>query len=436
MSDLLGSKALELAVSLAFFFFMSSLICSALRELIEAGLKTRALDLERAVRELLADPDGTGMTRDIFNHPIVAGLFVGKYDPASLRPKEDGPLLAKLPFSGRRHLPSYIPSGQFVAALVDVVVRGNGEDVPYAPSRPKGPIDLARLRAEVERSDNPAVRRALQVATDGAVTFDEATRRMEAWFNGSMDRASGWYKRRTQWMLFAIGLATALVMNIDSVTVTRRLLDDDDLRAAAVRAAEVRAPPPSPSASGTPSAPASLAATADTVQALRTELTNIGFPMGWSLQSGGLFPDAQARRCPPAKPAAASVCDGALVQVVAGKPVAAVSGGDLILMPIGWLITALAITMGAPFWFDMLSKFIIVRATVKPSQKSQDEASPERTLRTSPAGGDMVAGDIAGDAWRTAPSGTVPATPPAAPPVQPLILNRWAIGNDPDEGLI
>jgi hypothetical protein len=48
----------------------------------------------------------------------------------------------------------------------------------------------------------------------------------------------------------------------------------------------------------------------------------------------------------------------------------------------------------------------------------------------------MVAGDMAGDAWRTAPSGTVPATPPAAPPVQPLILNRWAIGNDPDEGLI
>ncbi|WP_162130160.1 hypothetical protein [Novosphingobium sp. AP12] len=427
---------------------MSSLICSALRELIEAGLKTRALDLERAVRELLADPDGTGMTRDVFNHPIVAGLFVGKYDPASLRPKEDGPPLAKLPFSGRRHLPSYIPSGQFVAALVDVVVRGNGEDVPYARPRPKGPIDLARLRAEVERFDNPAVRRALQVATDGAVTFDEATRRMEAWFNGSMDRASGWYKRRTQWMLFAIGLATALVMNIDSVTVTRRLLDDDDLRAAAVRAAEVRAPPLSPSVSGTPSAPAGLAGTADTVQALRTELTNIGFPMGWSLQSGGLFPDAQARRCPAAKPAAtrppgaagsphavAPACDGALVQVVAGKPVAAVSGGDLILMPIGWLITALAITMGAPFWFDMLSKFIIVRATVKPSQKSQDEASPERTLNTSPAGGDMVAGDVAGDAWRTAPAGAVQATPPATP-VQPLILNRWAIGNDPDEGLL
>jgi hypothetical protein len=42
---------------------------------------------------------------------------------------------------------------------------------------------------------------------------------------------------------------------------------------------------------------------------------------------------------------------------------------------VGWLLTALAISLGAPFWFDMLNKLIVVRSTVKPKEKSPDEPS-------------------------------------------------------------
>lgn len=45
---------------------------------------------------------------------------------------------------------------------------------------------------------------------------------------------------------------------------------------------------------------------------------------------------------------------------------------------IGWLITALAISLGAPFWFDVLNKFMVIRSTVKPTEKSQPEASEDR----------------------------------------------------------
>ena len=41
----------------------------------------------------------------------------------------------------------------------------------------------------------------------------------------------------------------------------------------------------------------------------------------------------------------------------------------------GWFITALAISLGAPFWFDTLNKFMVVRSTVKPQEKSKDEES-------------------------------------------------------------
>ncbi len=34
----------------------------------------------------------------------------------------------------------------------------------------------------------------------------------------------------------------------------------------------------------------------------------------------------------------------------------------------GWLITALAISIGAPFWFDLLSRFMQVRSAAKPRE--------------------------------------------------------------------
>jgi hypothetical protein len=34
-------------------------------------------------------------------------------------------------------------------------------------------------------------------------------------------------------------------------------------------------------------------------------------------------------------------------------------------------------SLGAPFWFDMLNKFIVVRSTVKPKGKSPEEKSKD-----------------------------------------------------------
>lgn len=44
---------------------------------------------------------------------------------------------------------------------------------------------------------------------------------------------------------------------------------------------------------------------------------------------------------------------------------------------IGWILTAIAISLGAPFWFDILNKFMVIRSTVKPQEKSKNEASKD-----------------------------------------------------------
>src|SRR5437868_2548627 len=41
------------------------------------------------------------------------------------------------------------------------------------------------------------------------------------------------------------------------------------------------------------------------------------------------------------------------------------------------LMAAVAASLAAPFWFDILNKMMVVRSTVKPREKSQEEGSKE-----------------------------------------------------------
>src|SRR2546423_868176 len=52
----------------------------------------------------------------------------------------------------------------------------------------------------------------------------KARENIEFWFNTSMDRVSGWYKRRAQRALFVIGLIVAIGLNIDTVRILRELM--------------------------------------------------------------------------------------------------------------------------------------------------------------------------------------------------------------------
>jgi hypothetical protein len=51
---------------------------------------------------------------------------------------------------------------------------------------------------------------------------------------------------------------------------------------------------------------------------------------------------------------------------------------DWYMRVIGWLITGFAISFGAPFWFDLLNKMMVIRSTVKPHEKSPEESSEDR----------------------------------------------------------
>jgi hypothetical protein len=330
-----SSNILDVAVGLVFVFLLLSLISSSANELIETFMRKRAAFLEKGIKEMMGDRDSKlsqEFVQKIYDHGLVNSLYIGSY----LDPK--------------RVLPTYIPSRNFALAVLDLWK--SGEKLP------------ANVGKALAAFDKVAQDRA-SAAQDKAELMQKE---VENWYNSSMDRVSGWYKRRSQIFVIVLGVTITVLVNADCIQIAKRLSTDANMRQAAARLAEKQTGPASTNAT-TP---------LDQMKKNLTDLDGIGLPLGWSPR-----PQSLAE--------VLSQCKDHWV---------------------GWLITALAISLGAPFWFDVLNKIIVVRSTVKPSEKSGPEASKD------PTGGSqkpmVLTVQSAGPAVQ-APPGPGDGNPPAQP---------------------
>jgi hypothetical protein len=373
-----GSAILDVATGIIFLFLMLSLICSALVELAEAYLKFRARDLEKGLKELLDDSAATGLVKDLYSHPLVNALFQGKYPP-----------------NDRKLLPTYIPARTFALALMDIVKPGGAAESgaagaalppPTASSIaavvPQGggvqavaaPVLTTALRAalvaKLVATPNSALHKALLSLVDAAGTDPAVARQnIEDWYNASMDRVSGWFKRRTHFILFGIGLMIAAVINADAIAFTKYLSTDKDARAVIVSRAEaVAKATPQPGSSAAPSTGLPAPAPKELVDSLGWLETQAGIPFGW--RAAPALDDKNADQ-----KAAKDAYDKELLAYRTDWRRVPDDFGGWLLKIAGLLLTACAVTLGAPFWFDVLNKIMVVRSTIKPKEKSPDEPS-------------------------------------------------------------
>jgi hypothetical protein len=246
----------------------------------------------------------------------------------------------------------------------------------------------------------------------------KARQNIEDWYNASMDRVSGWYKRRAHKFLLLIGFIAAVLLNADSLAIVRALNSDKSLREVVVAQAtqyikEAASPTPTPAASD--GAKPAAETTASTPVTKPTPPKSKPTPTPTPTLTPTPTPEqsniATASATPAGKPTPTptpSICDKepdspqckyekSLKTIESlGLPIGwdatdvnRTWPGSRVWQPaifsawkkqirlhwIGWFLTAFAISLGAPFWFDMLNKFIVVRSTVKPKEKSQDEPS-------------------------------------------------------------
>jgi hypothetical protein len=150
-----------------------------------------------------------------------------------------------------------------------------------------------------------------------------------------MERLSGWYKRRAQVFSLIIGLALALALNIDSLVVVQALWREPELRAGITAYVEQHTDQFAPPQEGEIAVP---------VDSLRQALISLELPLGWTT-----YAPKTSAMISAARDAGHSV----LLAVIFGW----------LLKGVGWLVTGLATSQGAPFWYDLLNKVVNLRSS-------------------------------------------------------------------------
>ncbi len=305
---------LEVALGLIVIYLLLGLICTAANELIAGLVNARARNLVHGLNNLLRN-SGTESEvacrffRDPFikalNKPLKKPLLVPEYLYGKARVKR---------FFDLQSAPSYLPPKVFVLALLKAI-SGDSEKIH----------DMSHLRQRVRELRGPDDLKDLLLALleDAQEDVDTFKENLEDWFNTSMDRVAALYRKKTQAVLLLLALLITVAANADTLEIARSLAVHDDLRKAVVE----RVVQENWSAAAQEAGEGGLSpqpSVASLKQSL-AELRQFGLPLGWQTTPQGF--------------------------------------GGWVAKLFGLLLTAVAVSLGAPFWFDILKKVMNVRAT-------------------------------------------------------------------------
>jgi hypothetical protein len=329
----MSSHYLDVAIGLSYTFLAVSLLCSATREAIASLFQTRAKVLLDGVLTMLHESAGRKKVRGILPSiqrllRLDRGFRLDALGAHSLTAEVmSHPLIIGMAQKGR--MPSYIPSAIFARAFIATLTAKYGKAQTTAMLLAKvGNDGLSRTLLAImgEGPDNVA---ALEAA-------------VRIWYDTVMERTSGWYKRRSQLVLFCVGLFYACALNIDALQLAQRLWGDSAATASLVKKATEVKPAAAPAAGSAAPTP-----TAQAAQASRELQTVKALPIGWPSPR---FDAAEGRGV------------GAFL-------------GALGFALFGWIITAFASSLGAPFWFDGIGWLLALRGSgAKPPDTTPSSA--------------------------------------------------------------
>ena len=180
--------------------------------------------------------------------------------------------------------------------------------------------------------------RAEKGGGDTQQQLQQFQREIEIWFDQSMERASGVYKRNSRGVAILLGTAIAIAANADSINIINRLSKDSMLRSTVNLYAQQLVEKNTSTKLDNPSNLTKIQGEVDRA------LDNLALPFGWS-PANKLEIDEQGKLLWPA----------------------------FMTKLFGWILSGIAISMGAGFWFDLLNKFINIRNAGKKPPSSVEE---------------------------------------------------------------
>ncbi|MGZ4118361.1 MAG: hypothetical protein ACXVPY_12805, partial [Bacteroidia bacterium] len=247
---MLNNIALDVFIGLIFVFLIYSLLATVLQEIIARMLDLRGKNLVKAIRVMLEDREevnGNYFSR-LYQH-IASNIrhFNCPFPKNSMaKAFYSHPAIKYLSQSSLKSKPSYMDSNSFSATIIKLL---RGKDFEGKVEEQMAAIRKTLFETNTVSSgvganlinttiDEETREQLKQLFLDADNKIENFKTLLEQWFDQTMDRASGWYKKQTQFILFAIGLTIAITFNADTIAIYNILSKDKQAREEFVQLAE------------------------------------------------------------------------------------------------------------------------------------------------------------------------------------------------------
>lgn len=378
-----GITILDVVISLVFIFFIISLLVSQIVEIINTILRRRENFLLEAITRIFGEDfkdvkqyfkeldDKKSNNQGSGNQTSVKqgsgsqasteqdAASQGTDSQASAKTKSSetitsmiyqNPLVKSL-VKRNKDLPKNIEGELFARVIIQEL--GGEKALSKKGKEFEDWLNKAIKRAD-ENFENKALYKLLDSLSEGVDEINKYIANIENWYNGHMEDVRAWFKANTRWYLATVGLILAFAFNIDTIHMVERLWKDSALRDEFVQQAI--------STTETKGAELSNDVSADSSGTVERENLNehlveefVNLPIGWKNCDWGF-------------------CD------TSGSVTSIENGGDentiikYVWHILGWLITAIAVSFGAPFWYQAMNNLVALRNTVAP-KKTTNESS-------------------------------------------------------------
>lgn len=348
-----GWPILDVAIGLAFVYLLLSTICSALTEGITTQLRSRSKYLERGITTLL----GEAGKKEFFSHPVIASFANSEGDsvPRKVLRKVKSTIGVKDESAGADQRPSYLPGDKFAI--------------------------VARAMAEQKDKDGKSQYADLKGAIDEVlknVRKEDEIDALHVWYDQVMERVSGWYKRHAQVWVKILAIVVVIVVNADTIDIAKVLWSDPTVRQVAVEQAKARLRQPPPETVAVEYSDGDETLPEDTPEQVGTPGDSSDKHLGLSSEQWTLLHQLMSWNDDKA------VLESDLQQQKPGSgPTFGVYLSWIWYLLrrhfLGWFVSVVAVSLGAPFWFDALNRLVNIRnAGTVPAKKNDGEMGKKR----------------------------------------------------------
>ncbi|TKK69392.1 hypothetical protein FC093_08735 [Ilyomonas limi] len=423
-----NNVAIDVFLGLTFVFLLYSLLATILQEAIAGLLNLRAAVLVKAVRVMLNDRQRLDVKT---SNPVISVLiraavslknqwkFITCNLPSNSLAKAfyKHPSIKYLSASSIRSKPSYIHPENFSSTIVKIL-RGRYYDgsIPeivaiyqklhltpenQLPIVTVGAVDTVLAQIKPETLDQ-----FRQLYVDANQDIDKFKKLLENWYNDTMDRANGWYTRLAKRILFVMGFCIALAGNVDTIKIYHILATNQTAREQMVQLAvqsqsKYDTLPQVKKTYELDKAKFDSAAYAMVEQDVKQANSILG--IGWvsdkekqdykklltarnniAIQFNNI--KAKDPTSPQLDLLRSQLRAADIERLKKKEQIDFRSYNNTSFL--GWIITAFAITLGAPFWFDLLNRFISLRSSGKRPDSNTDagNTNTNNSAAVQPAG--------------------------------------------------